>query len=64
MVIMIKCKNCGHEYQSKVLQIPDEDALRSGPHEDIVENCPKCNQISIIMDQTFIGNKSFSWFNV
>jgi hypothetical protein len=28
------------------LQTPDEETLRSGPREDIMENCPKCNQIS------------------
>ena len=47
MVVMVTCKNCGHEYQSKVLQTPDEETLRSEPHEDIMENCPKCNQISL-----------------
>jgi predicted Zn-ribbon and HTH transcriptional regulator len=46
MVVMVKCKNCGYEYQSNVLQTPDEETLRSEPHEDIMENCPKCNQIS------------------
>jgi RNase P subunit RPR2 len=46
MVVMVTCKNCGHEYQSNVLQTPDEEALRSKPREDIMENCPKCNQIS------------------
>jgi predicted Zn-ribbon and HTH transcriptional regulator len=46
MVVMVTCKNCGHEYQSNVLQTPDKETLRSEPHEDIMENCPKCNQIS------------------
>jgi hypothetical protein len=46
MVVMVTCKNCGHEYQSNVLQTLDEETLRSEPHEDIMENCPKCNQIS------------------
>gem|GEM_PF-2163056 len=41
-----QCKKCGYEYQSKVLQTPDEETLVSEPHEDIVENCQKCNQIS------------------
>ena len=46
MVVMVTCSNCGYEYQSKVLQTPDEETLRSEPREDIMENCPKCNQIS------------------
>jgi predicted nucleic-acid-binding Zn-ribbon protein len=46
MVVMVTCKNCGYEYKSEVVQTPDEDTLRSEPREDIMENCPKCNQIS------------------
>ena len=46
MVVMVTRSNCGHEYQSKVLQTLDEETLRSEPHEAIMENCPKCNQIS------------------
>jgi RNase P subunit RPR2 len=46
MVVMVTCKNCGHKYQSNVLQTPDEETLRSEPREDIMENCPKCSQIS------------------
>jgi hypothetical protein len=34
-----------HEYKSEVLQTPDEETLTSEPHEDIRENCPKCNHI-------------------
>ena len=41
-----QCKKCGYEYQSKVLQTPDEETLVSEPREDIMENCQKCNQIS------------------
>ena len=40
---MITCNKCGYEYQSNVLQTPVEETLRSQPHEDIMENCPKCN---------------------
>jgi len=43
---MQELKNCGHEYKSEVPQTPDEKTLRSESHEDIMENCPKCNQIS------------------
>jgi predicted nucleic-acid-binding Zn-ribbon protein len=46
IVVMVTCKNCGHEYKSEVLQTPDQETLRSEPHEDLMENCPKCNQIS------------------
>jgi RNase P subunit RPR2 len=46
MVVMVTCKNCGHEYKSEMLQTPNEETLRSEPHEDKMENCPKCNQIS------------------
>jgi hypothetical protein len=46
MVVMVTCKKCGHEYKSEVLQTPDEETLRSETHEDVMENCPKCNQIS------------------
>jgi hypothetical protein len=46
MVVMVTCKNCGHEFQSNVLQTPDEETLRSEPRDDIIENYPKCNQIS------------------
>lgn len=40
MVVMVTCKNCGHEYKSEVLQTPDEETLRSEPREDVMENCP------------------------
>jgi hypothetical protein len=56
MVVMVTCKNSGHEYQSKVLQTPDEETLTSETHENVIENCPKCNRFQVIMDQTFIGN--------
>jgi transcription elongation factor Elf1 len=46
MVVMVSCKNCGHEYKSEMLQTLDEETLTSELHEDIMENCPKCNQIS------------------
>jgi hypothetical protein len=46
MVVMVTCKNCGHEFQSNVLQTPDEESLRSVPREVIMENYPKCYQIS------------------
>ena len=46
MVVMVTCTNCGREYKSEMLQTPDEETLRSEPRVDIVENCPKCNQIS------------------
>jgi endogenous inhibitor of DNA gyrase (YacG/DUF329 family) len=46
MVVMVTCPHCGYEYQSNVLQTPDEETLVSEPHEDIMENCPKCNKIS------------------
>jgi hypothetical protein len=46
MVVMVTCNNCGYEYESKVVQAPDEETLRSEPPEEIVENCPKCNKIS------------------
>ena len=31
---------------SGLLQTPDEETLRSEPLKDIVENCPRCIQIS------------------
>lgn len=43
---MVTCAHCGYEYQSKVLQTPDEETLRAEPREGIMENCLKCNQIS------------------
>ena len=46
MVVMVTCSHCGYEYQSKVLQTPDEETLVSEPREGIMENCPKCNRIS------------------
>jgi hypothetical protein len=46
MAVMVTCNNCGYEYESKVVQTPDEETLRSEPHKEIVENCPKCNKIS------------------
>ena len=36
MVVMVTCKNCGHEYKSEMLQTPDEETLRFEPHEDIM----------------------------
>ena len=33
MVVMVTCKNCGHKYQSNVLQTPDEETLRSEPRQ-------------------------------
>ena len=55
MVVMVTCKNCGHGYKSEMLQTPDEETLRSEPHEDIMENCPKC-RFQAIVDPIFIGN--------
>ena len=46
MVVMVTCKNCEHEYKSEMLQTPDEETLRSEPHEDKMENYPKYSQIS------------------
>jgi RNase P subunit RPR2 len=46
MAVMVTCNNCGYEYESKVVQTPDEETLRSEPQDEIVENCPKCNKIS------------------
>jgi hypothetical protein len=54
---MITCSHCGHEYQSKVLQTPDEETLISEPRESIMENCPKCNQISSY------NGADFYWIN-
>jgi hypothetical protein len=55
MVVMITCSHCGHEYQSKVLQTPDEETLISEPRESIMENCPNAIKFQVIMEQTFIG---------
>ena len=46
MVVMVTCSHCGYEYQSEVLQTPDEETLVSEPRDSIMENCPKCNKIS------------------
>jgi predicted nucleic-acid-binding Zn-ribbon protein len=46
MVVMVTCSHCGYEYESKMLQTPDEETLRSESREEIMENCPKCNKIS------------------
>jgi hypothetical protein len=46
MVVMVTCKNCGHEYQTRVLQTPDEETLRSNTYENVIETCPQCSQIS------------------
>ena len=37
MVVMITCKYWGLEYQSMVLQTPDEDSLIYGPYEGVME---------------------------
>ena len=42
---MVTRKNCGHEYESTVLQTPDEETLVSEPHEKIMENCPSYSQL-------------------
>jgi hypothetical protein len=55
MVVMVIHKNCGYEYRSKLLQTPDEDTLRSGPHEDVMENWSKCNQISSYKGPLLLG---------
>jgi hypothetical protein len=41
---MVTCKNCGHEYHQRCYKL--QMTLRSEPREGIMENCPKCNQIS------------------
>jgi RNase P subunit RPR2 len=46
MVVMVTCKNCGHEYQTRVVQTPDEETLRSSTYENVIETCPQCDQIS------------------
>ena len=40
MVVMVMCNSYGYEYESKVLQTPDEETLVSEPHKDIMEICP------------------------
>lgn len=30
-VVMVTCNSCGYEYESRVLQTPDEETLRSEP---------------------------------
>lgn len=40
---------------SGLLQTPDEETLRSEPHKDIVENCPRCIQIKLQWTRLLFG---------
>ena len=54
---MVMCNSYGYEYESKVLQTPDEETLVSEPHKDIMEICPSAIRSQVIVDQTIIGNR-------
>ena len=46
MVVMIKCKKCGHEFQSALIQSDSEDVLSNNTFTNNSEPCPSCGQIS------------------
>jgi hypothetical protein len=48
MVVMVTCKNCGHEYKTRVLQTPDEETLRSETRENVIGLNGRC-AIGVIM---------------
>ena len=58
---MVTCNSCGYEYESKVLQTPDEETLVSEPHKDIMEMCPKCNQISSYSGPDYYWEQTQLW---
>jgi hypothetical protein len=46
MVVMVKCKKCGHEFQSALIQSDTEDVLSNNTFTNNSEPCPSCGQIS------------------
>ena len=57
IIVMVACKNCGHEYKSEVLQRPDEETLHLSPTTILYKIVPSATKSQVPMDQTFIGNK-------
>jgi rRNA maturation protein Nop10 len=46
MVVLVKCKKCGQEYPSNLIQAIDEQALKNNIFTNLSEPCPNCGQIS------------------
>ena len=57
---MVTCKNCGHEYQSKVLQTPQIKTLRSELVKISWRTVHNAIRFQVMMDQTFIGSNLLS----
>ena len=45
MTLMVKCKKCGNEFPSRVIQM-DEQSFKAATVHGNVENCPQCRGIS------------------
>jgi uncharacterized protein (DUF983 family) len=47
MTVMLKCKNCGLEFESKGVVSDNKEMLKNNIFKDISENCPSCGQNSL-----------------
>jgi len=46
MVVNVKCKKCGQEFASKIIQTGEEIQMKNMILENNNEACPSCEQIS------------------
>lgn len=44
MTQLVKCKNCGNEFQSRIQM--DEQSFKDAMLENNNESCPSCKQVS------------------
>ena len=55
MVVMLKCKNCDPEFESKGV-VSDNERMLKTKILQTSESCPSCAQDFFIIVQIFIGN--------
>jgi hypothetical protein len=46
MVVVVKCKKCGQEFPSRLVNVSDEKTLKSNTFTNNNEPCPSCDQSS------------------
>jgi ribosomal protein L37E len=46
MVVVVKCKKCGQEFPSTLVNVSEEKILKSSSFTNNDEACPSCGQTS------------------
>ncbi len=46
MVVVVKCKKCGQEFPTTLINVSDENVQVRHSHEQYTETCPSCGQTS------------------